>query len=335
MRRDLASRKLPALWIALGAIIALALGGAAAAGPAAAQALISADFGTNTSNVFSGREPRAESLDPAFAAANVWNQLAGEGPDPATDSPSWSSLMDSRGVSTAVSFSVTGSVGFFDFGGTAPTDALFRDYMFFHHPAVPEKYSSDIDWRIAGLIPGAIYQMVLYGASADVGRTFNMLVDTDGDGDLSDEVNVPVITTGGFGTPTANQLGYLSSIRASAAGEIIGRGVGVTGNEADWAGFQLAYVDTDHDGVPDGVDACPNSDLSPTVVFDRCEINNVLFLTNGCTTADLIAECAASAPNHSKFVKCVAKVTKQLTGVVGSSAVCKSHQGHEKERFGR
>ena len=82
MRRDFGVAKFPGRRIALSAIVAVALGAPAAVNPAAAQSLISADFGTTTSNLFSGEEPRAVTLDPAFAAADVWNRLAGSGPAP-------------------------------------------------------------------------------------------------------------------------------------------------------------------------------------------------------------------------------------------------------------
>lgn len=316
MTRNFGVATFPGRRIALSAIVAVALGAPAAVNPAAAQSLISADFGTTTppppSLLFSGVEPRAVTLDPAFGAASVWNRLAGTNPNP--PNPSFAALLDSTGSATSVSFSVTGNVGFFNFGGTAPTDALFRDYLFFNAAVT---YSAQIDWRISGLIPNAVYQMVLYGASTDVARTFNMLVDTDGDGDLTDESPVAVVTLGSLATPAAGQLGYLPSITASASGAIIGRGVGTNPpsnpNEADWAGFQLAVVDSDGDGVPDGADACSNSDLSSTVVIDGCEsgVANALD-ADGCTISDLVAECADGARNHGAFVSCVAHLTNDL-----------------------
>jgi hypothetical protein len=78
-------------------------------------------------------------------------------------------------------------------------------------------------------------------------------------------------------------------------------------------GLGGAVCDSDGDGVPDGSDACPNSNLSPTVVIDGCNtgVPNTLF-ANGCTISDEIAECAAGASNHGQFVSCVAKLTTQL-----------------------
>ena len=68
--------------------------------------------------------------------------------------------------------------------------------------------------------------------------------------------------------------------------------------------------DTDNDGIPDERDGCPASDLSPEVVIDGCEtgVDNHLF-GDGCTISDRIAECAAGAKNHGKFVSCVARPT--------------------------
>lgn len=66
-------------------------------------------------------------------------------------------------------------------------------------------------------------------------------------------------------------------------------------------------TDSDGDGIPDDEDACPNSDLAPTIVIDLCDtgVENQLF-EDGCTMADLIADCDATASNHGGFVSCVA-----------------------------
>ena len=71
--------------------------------------------------------------------------------------------------------------------------------------------------------------------------------------------------------------------------------------------------DSDGDGIPDDEDACPDSNLSETVVIDFCDsgVENQLS-DDGCTIADLIDECAANANNHGRFVRCVAKLTNAL-----------------------
>ena len=65
-------------------------------------------------------------------------------------------------------------------------------------------------------------------------------------------------------------------------------------------------VDSDGDGLTDFCDACPDSDLSPTIVIASCDsgVSNELF-DDGCTMSDLIAECANQAGNHGQFVSCV------------------------------
>ncbi len=71
--------------------------------------------------------------------------------------------------------------------------------------------------------------------------------------------------------------------------------------------------DTDGDGVPDDMDECPNSDLSPTVVIDGCDsgVPNHLF-EDGCTISDLVTECADGARNHGAFRRCVSKLGNAL-----------------------
>lgn len=73
------------------------------------------------------------------------------------------------------------------------------------------------------------------------------------------------------------------------------------------------FPDADLDGVADGVDCNPNSNLSPTVVIDGCDsgVPNTLF-ANGCTISDLIAQIAANAGNHGAFVSGVAHLTNDL-----------------------
>lgn len=73
------------------------------------------------------------------------------------------------------------------------------------------------------------------------------------------------------------------------------------------------FPDADLDGIADGIDCEPNSDLRPTVIIDGCDsgVPNLLFST-GCTIADLIGHIAASANNHDAFVSGVAHLTNEL-----------------------
>jgi hypothetical protein len=80
-----------------------------------------------------------------------------------------------------------------------------------------------------------------------------------------------------------------------------------------------APLDSDNDGVPHGDDACPESNLSPTVTIDGCDsgvenrlLDNSSLFGNGCTISDLITNCAEEASNHGKFVSCVTHLTNDL-----------------------
>jgi len=81
----------------------------------------------------------------------------------------------------------------------------------------------------------------------------------------------------------------------------------------DNVAFGNPIIDTDGDGFPDDEDACPESDLSASVIIDGCDsgVDNLL-LDSGCTISDLIADCAANASNHGQFVSCVAHLTNDL-----------------------
>lgn len=75
-------------------------------------------------------------------------------------------------------------------------------------------------------------------------------------------------------------------------------------------------IDDDGDGVPNGDDVCPNSDLRPTVIIDDCDsgVTNIL-LVDGCTISDLISECRDEFSNHGEFVefiRCVSRITHDL-----------------------
>ncbi|HET6647062.1 MAG TPA: PA domain-containing protein [Pyrinomonadaceae bacterium] len=73
------------------------------------------------------------------------------------------------------------------------------------------------------------------------------------------------------------------------------------------------FPDADLDGVADGTDCSPNSDLRPTVNIESCDsgVPNTLF-SNGCTISDLISQIAANARNHGQFVSGVARLTNAL-----------------------
>ena len=85
---------------------------------------------------------------------------------------------------------------------------------------------------------------------------------------------------------------------------------GGDGSEIGAVEVKDTELDGDGDGVPDGEDACPNSDLRETVFVGTCDtgVPNHLF-ENGCTMADLIAAVAGQAKNHGSFVSGVVRLT--------------------------
>jgi len=73
------------------------------------------------------------------------------------------------------------------------------------------------------------------------------------------------------------------------------------------------FPDADLDGIADGVDCEPHSDLSPTIVIDGCNtgVTNTLF-ANGCSVSDLISHISANSGNHGNFVSGVSQLTNAL-----------------------
>ena len=67
------------------------------------------------------------------------------------------------------------------------------------------------------------------------------------------------------------------------------------------------FPDADHDSVVDDEDCNVNSDLRPTIFIDGINtgVPNIPFL-GGCSSADLIAQIAATSTNHGDFVSRVA-----------------------------
>ncbi|MHC4305750.1 MAG: hypothetical protein ACYTFF_16600 [Planctomycetota bacterium] len=103
----------------------------------------------------------------------------------------------------------------------------------------------------------------------------------------------------GFRMSFFSTLGFVSLIDAP-----------VYGAEVSGLMVKEGIVDSDGDGIPDDEDACPESNLTPTIVIDGCDsgVENVAF-EDGCTMMDLIAECAEGASNHGEFLSCVANLT--------------------------
>ena len=65
---------------------------------------------------------------------------------------------------------------------------------------------------------------------------------------------------------------------------------------------------SDGDGIADDIDVCPLSDLSETVIIDRCDsgVSNPL-AANGCTISDRAAMCADNAKDQRSFLKCLGR----------------------------
>jgi len=71
--------------------------------------------------------------------------------------------------------------------------------------------------------------------------------------------------------------------------------------------------DSDGDGVPDGVDVCPNSIMTETVVIRGCDtgVVNMVF-DDGCTLADVVQLAGDEARNHGAFVSSIVKLADAL-----------------------
>src|SRR5271165_2456848 len=151
--------------------------------PSQAQ-LYSVAFKTNNpygnTGPMSGNEAAATAANPAFGAANVWNNLFAP---PALDTNlSWSNLVNNTGAASRVSFSITGAVGPTDFTPWEPAPNNPRSAFLFWNSwqdglgAYGAGESTNISWQLTGLQPNATYAMFFYGSLPDQNRYFNMTI---------------------------------------------------------------------------------------------------------------------------------------------------------------
>jgi len=102
----------------------------------------------------------------------------------------------------------------------------------------------------------------------------------------------------------------------------VGGAVGIVGNAANPTAAQIiaagpCFADTDGDGIPDSLDACPTSDLRPTVwVLNlNSRVPNRVD-SNGCSLADKVSEivgvAVSDAKNHGQFVNNAGKALNIL-----------------------
>lgn len=104
-------------------------------------------------------------------------------------------------------------------------------------------------------------------------------------------------------------------VSVAGAGDVDRNGLSdlIIGSAAEEVLVATAVTDIDLDGVHDEIDQCQHSDTRPTVVIDGCDsgVPNRL-LPSGCSIADLIDACAATADGHGAFVSCVAQLMSDL-----------------------
>jgi hypothetical protein len=107
------------------------------------------------------------------------------------------------------------------------------------------------------------------------------------------------------------------------------------------SGLSDVAPDADNDGVPDAIDACPNSDLRPKVDVNGDErgttsINNTVN-AEGCSLQDFVNSYASLASNHGQYVS---RITDLAQSLYASGAITKSQRqeiitGAAKSKIGK
>jgi hypothetical protein len=195
-----------------------------------------------TTGPMSGNEAAATAANPAFGAANEWNNLYTY---PAlTTNPSWSNMVDSTGAASNVGFSITGTVGPVDFTPWEPApDPVRTAFLFWNswqngQGAYGPGESTNIAWALMGLKPNATYAMFFYGGLADTNRYFSVTIGgtTQQVWAYNDSISHPLTGTL-FATVYSNASG-----RITGTGDGSGSGWSGSANEANWAGFQIVEL---------------------------------------------------------------------------------------------
>jgi hypothetical protein len=169
------------------------------------------------------------------------------------------------------------------------------------------------DLTLAG---GATGQPVVSGGAVDV----------DGDGDTELLIGYPgalpfsrvsIVPSPTLPEPNAYEAAVANTGLGLAVAVIPDLGFAI-GEPSLGNGAVHVYVsggDDDDDGVPNELDHCPNSILTPTVVVGNIDsgVENVV-IDDGCSIADLIAELEPEGgyKNHGQFVSKFAKLVKDL-----------------------
>jgi hypothetical protein len=90
--------------------------------------------------------------------------------------------------------------------------------------------------------------------------------------------------------------------------------IGVHGESVTYD-FELV-ADSDGDGVPDGQDECPESDLRPFVDVNGAAAGETTIPNtvsgDGCSIQDDVEHCRTAAKNHGQFVKCIGDLSRDL-----------------------
>ena len=188
-----------------------------------AQVLVGAGYtNSNYPGSYSGVEPLAQSANlTAFGDANYWNPLTLGFLSPETN-PSFSNLLNNSGNPTSVGLQFTGSVDSYTAGAT--DHGIFGDFIYLN--------GGTLDWELTGLTPGEQTDLYFYGFgnTGQSYRTFNMALDTNGDGTLDGNYTVDSYTGA-----------YAANILVSPTGTISGQ-MQVVGGQASWSGFQVFEV---------------------------------------------------------------------------------------------
>ncbi|MBN1852312.1 MAG: hypothetical protein JW829_06295 [Pirellulales bacterium] len=138
------------------------------------------------------------------------------------------SLVDKYGTPSSVTVTLIGDYA--GWNGDSSADSLIGDYIILLSEGTLGWPSPPLSMTVSGLVPNTVYNLRLYSAE-NTARDMNMLVDTNGDGSLADEVEVL-----GPGGGVATDFIFTSS----ASGEMIAEVDLASVIESNLSGMQIA-----------------------------------------------------------------------------------------------
>jgi len=200
--------------------------------------LYNIDMQPTGGSVYTGIHPDSSAADAVFNQGSTWNPLEATRYTTITTDPSIAALKDANGNTTGASFWMTGDM-FAYASAVAGSDLLTQDFLLLGTDLSPST-SASVPWGFSNVAASEEFSLYIHPfPGTDIGgwRKFDITVDTDGDGLLTDETRTTVEVTSD---------GVLFQGVTASDGSVLGQWDFSPGSpynaQPSWAGIQLHTV---------------------------------------------------------------------------------------------